>query len=59
MYWVIDYVRVLGVPVIPTSSFDRLQYAKTGRMPGGSYYVICGTGITCCHTYMYTVESGT
>ena len=25
-----------------------------GRMPGDSYGMICGTGITCCHTYMYS-----
>ena len=25
-----------------------------GKMPGDTYDVICGTGITCCHTYMYS-----
>ena len=49
------YVRVLGVPGIPTFNFNRLQLRKNiGRMSGESYHVICGTGVTCCDTYMYS-----
>ena len=35
----------------PAPVSDRLQYAETE--PGESYYVIRGTGVTCCHAYMY------